>query len=78
MKGFIALPSICVTTSTPTVAPTMPGTSRRRNRSRLTLPSRTWEMPDSPVVKTSAMCTDALATAGVAPVLSRKVVAEMP
>ncbi|MNP62385.1 hypothetical protein D3C76_1576580 [compost metagenome] len=56
----------------------MPGSSRRRNSDLFTLPSFTWEMPESPVVKTSAMCTLALAAAGDAPAVSRKLVAVMP
>ncbi|MNN36473.1 hypothetical protein D3C81_1503720 [compost metagenome] len=78
MKGLSAAPSNWVISTAPRTAPMMPGSSRRRNRDLLTLPSFTWEMPDRPVVKTSAMCTLALAAAGVAPALSRKVVAVMP
>jgi len=66
------------TTQAPEIAPIMPGTSSRRNRLLLTLPSLMWEMPDTPVVKTSAMCTAALATAGLEPVASRKLVEVMP
>jgi hypothetical protein len=66
------------TSQAPAVAPTMPGSSRRRNSCRFTLPSLMCATPDTPVVKTSAMCTLALATAGLEPVASRKLVEVMP
>ena len=66
------------TVQAPSEAPSIPGISKRRNRLRLTLPSFTCEMPDTPVVNTSAMWTLALATAGVDPVASRKLVEVMP
>ena len=71
-------PSTCVMRSAPATAPSIPGSSRRRNSRRFTLPNFTCEIPEKPVVKTSAMCTLALASAGLAPVLRRKVVAVMP
>ncbi len=55
-----------------------PGTSRRRNSCLFTLPSLMCAMPDTPVVNTSAMCTAALATAGLLPVASKKLVLVMP
>ncbi|MNJ61715.1 hypothetical protein D3C77_575200 [compost metagenome] len=78
MKGFMTAPSNWVIRIAPRIAPIIPGNSRRRNSDLLTLPSFTWEMPDSPVVNTSAICTLALAAAGLAPVDSKKVVAVMP
>ncbi|SVJ57016.1 Uncharacterised protein [Klebsiella pneumoniae] len=78
MKGLSWWPSKRVISTAPSTAPIIPGSSRRRKSDLLTLPSLTWEIPEKPVVNTSAMCTLALAAAGVAPALSRKVVAVMP
>ncbi len=55
MKGLMMVASTEDTVQAPKEAPSMPGISKRRNRLRLTLPSLTCEMPDTPVVKTSAM-----------------------
>jgi hypothetical protein len=51
--------------------PITPGTTRRLSSLRSTLPSIPCEMPDAPVVKTSAACTLALAVAGGRPIASR-------
>ena len=78
MNGLMTSPSTWVTSTAPRMAPSMPGSSRLRNSFLFTLPSLAWEIPDRPVVNTSAMCTLALAAAGGTPLLSRKEVAVMP
>jgi hypothetical protein len=42
------------------------------------LPNRRWNRPETPLVKTSAVCTLALAMAGGSPRLRRKAVETVP
>src|SRR5687768_120383 len=72
------VPSTWVTSTAPNIPPRIPGTSKRMNNALLTLPNLTWEIPETPVVKISAICTLALATPGVAPVANRNEVAVTP
>ena len=76
--GFIKSASSLVTKRTPQNAPIIPGSNNRMKSDLLTLPNLTCAIPDNPVVNTAAIWTLALATAGLLPVLNKKVVAEIP
>ena len=58
--------------------PAMPGSSSLTKSLRSTLPYLACAIPETPVVKSLAMCVLALATAGLAPVPSRKLLAVTP
>ncbi|GAA4776412.1 hypothetical protein GCM10023351_21320 [Microbacterium gilvum] len=62
----------------PAKAPTAPGTPIFSTVFQSTLPKRQCEMPEASVVPISARCTDALAAAGAAPIVSSSVVDVTP
>ena len=58
--------------------PIMPGMTMRKNRRQSTLRWATWLMPDTAVVKVSAVWTPAEAAAGGTPMTSSKVLEICP
>lgn len=78
MYGFTASPGKELKKQAPTKAPTDPGKIKPFTTFLSTLPNRKWEMPEAPVVTTSAKWTEAEAMDGEIPKMSSRVVELTP
>src|SRR5262245_65590763 len=73
-KGAITLPSTFESNVAPRMPPAVPGMAMSRTMVQSTLRCHQCDAPDAAVVKSSAICTMALACAGAVPKLNMTVV----